>query len=156
MCVYMCVHVCVCVCVYVYVCVCVCACVCVCVCVYVCMCMCMSHCLSIHLHPPPYSSTASFAFDERKMWNVDPSDLTALKKHAGQPGAACHVRVWHVTRDTGKTDHCNICGHCACDSVCGSCGSQFHTACKTAANVGTDCCLYLLLIFEPIVAYICC
>ena len=102
------------------------------------------------------AATASFAFDERKMWNVDPSDLTALKKHAGQPGAACHVRVWHVTRDTGKTDHCNICGHCACDSVCGSCGSQFHTACETAANVGTDFCLYLLLMLEPIFAYICC
>ncbi len=63
------------------------------------------------------SSTASFAFDERKMWQVDPNDLTALKKHAG------------------KTDHCNICGHSGCDAICGSCGSQFHTACVTNDRV---------------------
>jgi hypothetical protein len=72
------------------------------------------------------SSTASFAFDERKMWHVDPNDLTALKKHAG------------------KTDHCNICGHSGCDAICGSCGSQFHTACVTndpsAESLGTFKC----------------
>jgi hypothetical protein len=72
------------------------------------------------------NSTASFAFDERKMWHVDPSDLTALKKHAG------------------KTDHCNICGHSGCDAICGSCGSQFHTACVTndtsAESLGTFKC----------------
>ena len=72
------------------------------------------------------NSTASFAFDERKMWHVDPHDLTALKKHAG------------------KTDHCNICGHSGCDAICGSCGSQFHTACVTndtsAESLGTFKC----------------